>query len=39
MVPLVGVVLPKCILKKLTLDWFANEQQIHEAFDFHVQDF
>ncbi len=38
MAPLVGVVLSKCVPKRLKLDWFANEQQIHEMFDFHVQD-
>jgi hypothetical protein len=24
--------------KRSKLDWFANEQQIHRVFDFHVQD-
>ncbi len=32
------VVFPKCILKRLKFNWFANEEQIHEMFDFHVQD-
>jgi len=38
MAPLVGVTLPKCILKRSKLDWFANEQQIHEVLDFPIQD-
>jgi len=36
--PLLGVTLAKCILKRLKFDWFANEQQIHEVFDFPIQD-
>jgi hypothetical protein len=36
--PLLGVALAKRILKRLKLDWFANEQQIHEVFDFPIQD-
>jgi hypothetical protein len=35
---LVGVVLLKHIPKRSKLDWFTNDQQIHEVFDFHVQD-
>ncbi len=38
MAPLVGVTLPKCILKRSKLDWFANEQQSHEVLDFPIQD-
>ncbi len=37
--PLVKVVFSICIPKRSKLDWFANEQQIHEMFDFFVQDF
>jgi hypothetical protein len=38
MVPMVGIALAKRILKRLKFDWFANEQQIHEVFDFPIQD-
>jgi hypothetical protein len=38
MVLSVGVVLHKRISKMLNLDWFANAQQIHEVFDFPIQD-
>jgi hypothetical protein len=38
MVPLVGVVLPKQIPRRSKFDWFANGQQIHEVFDFPIQD-
>ncbi len=38
MAPLVGVVLSKCIPKKLNLDWFVNEQHIHGVLDFFIQD-
>jgi hypothetical protein len=37
--PLVRVVLSKRIPKRSKLDWFANEQHIHEMLDFHVQNF
>ncbi len=38
MVPLVRIVLSKCIPKKSKLDWFANEQHIHKVVDFLIQD-
>jgi hypothetical protein len=34
--PLVGVMLSKRILRKLKLDWFANEQHVHKMFDFLI---
>jgi hypothetical protein len=32
--PLVGIMFPKCILKRLKPNWFINEQQIHKMLDF-----
>jgi hypothetical protein len=38
MAPLVGVALLKRIPSRSKLDWFTNEQQIHEVLSFPIQD-